>query len=190
MVFCYRIKRQLRFVMSGGHFRSQWKRKFFRKIQSGNPISLSERISSHNSTTSSDPLLISKLNKTNPEEQTKASERIVKVVDVQSGGGSEIDEPDLNAKEDENTKECNDFDDSGSSSSSSSCISIDFESETINIDNKRDSEIQSASFDKDSEQSPSPAKKLKIAETVDEQQLATKEHSNKKLETYNFHIID
>ena len=80
--------------MSGAQFRKSWKSKFYKRIQTGTPIVFSERLSHLDSTTSNNPLLITKFDQ-NSEENKKISDRIVKAVDISTGGGIENVECDV-----------------------------------------------------------------------------------------------
>ena len=155
--------------MSSGHFFKKYK--VFKKIKTGTTVHFKERISNFTSTTSKDPTLISKIEEAKIQKPS-AADRIVKVIQIQTGSGQRQDNE---TSEELNTEESLDkyeTDSIVSSSSSSSSISLNFEIE--------DSDIESTEKDKFEESSTNKRKNL------------TKEESqnNKKHKSHNFNIIE
>ena len=155
--------------MSSGHFSKKYK--VFKKIKTGTTVHFKERISNFTSTTSKDPTLISKIEEAKIQKPS-AADRIVKVIQIQTGSGQRQDNE---TSEELNTEEGLDkceTDSIVSSSSSSSSIFLNFEIE--------DSDIESTEKDKFEESSTNKRKNL------------TKEESqnHKKHKSYNFNIIE
>ena len=153
--------------MSSGHFSKKYK--VFKKIKTGTTVHFKERISNFTSTTSKDPTLISKIEEAKIQKPS-AADRIVKVIQIQTGSGQRQDNE---TSEELNTEEGLDKCETDSnSSSSSSSISLNFEIE--------DSDIESTEKDKFEESSTNKRKNL------------TKEESqnHKKHKSHNFNTIE
>ena len=143
----------------------------FKRIKTGTTVHFKERISNFTSTTSKDPTLISKIEEAKIQKPS-AADRIVKVIQIQTGSGQRQDNE---TSEELNTEEGLDkyeTDSIVSSSSSSSSISLNFEIE--------DSDIESTEKDKFEESSTNKRKNL------------TKEESqnHKRHKSHNFNIIE
>ena len=154
------------FDMSGGHFTKKTKLLFLRKISTGAAVEVQEKVSPFTSTTSKDPLLISKIDSI-PKEEGKShpTDRIVKVIQIQTGGGKANLEDSGIDKQESDTEE----------SSSSSSISLDYEEEPIRVENC----------------SESTKRKEDLLEEEGDLEVQSKDkQQKKKLKTYDFHCID
>ena len=131
--------------MSSGHFSKTYK--VFKRIKTGTTVHFKERISNFTSITSKDPTLISKIEEAKIQKPS-AADRIVKVIQIQTGSGQRQDNE---TSEELNTEEGLDKCETDSNSSSSS-ISLNFEIE--------DSDIESTEKDKFEESSTNKRKNL------------------------------
>ena len=151
--------------MSSGHFSKTYK--VFKRIKTGTTVHFNKRISNFTSTTSKHPTLVSKIEEAKIQKPS-AADRIVKVIQIQTGSGQRQDNE---TSEELNTEEGLDKRETDSNSASSS-ISLNFEIE--------DSDIESTEKDKFEESSTNKRKNL------------TKEESqnHKKHKSHNFNIIE
>ena len=151
--------------MSSGHFSKKYK--VFKRIKTGTTVHFKKRISNFTSTTSKDPTLISKIEEAKIQKPS-AADRIVKVIQIQTGSGQRQDNE---TSEELNTEEGLDKCETDSNSSSSS-ISLNFEIE--------DSDIESTEKDKFEESSTNKRKSLTKQES----------QNHKKHKSHNFNIIE
>ena len=149
--------------MSGGHFKSRWKKFLLRKIQSGGKVELEEKLSPFNSTNSKDPLLIAKCDEPKIEGQFHSTDRIVKSIQIQTGAGK----ADKKVNSEKDTQEESDSDTTDTDSS----ISLDFDEEVVTIEDSSES------------------KKRKEVES-EALSVEEKEKPSKKFKTYDFNLID
>ena len=151
--------------MSGGHFKSRWKKFFLRKIQGGGKVEFEEKVSTYNSTTSKDPFLIAKSDEPKIEGQFHSSDRNVKSIQIQTGAGKS----DKKQIQKIGTPEESD----SNSTDTESSISLDFDQQDSTIENSSES------------------RKRKEVE-VDSSALSVqeKESPRKKFKTYDFNLID
>ena len=156
-------------AMSGGHFKNRRKNLLLRKIQTDAPVEFEEKVSPFTSTTSKDPLLIAKADLPKVEGQFHSSDRIVKVVQIQTGGGKVQPEK----TEENNSQESEkDSDSDSSSTTSSSSISLDLEDQSIQNLNLTERKKRKAT-------SPEPVSRIE----------EEKNRSPKKRKTYGFNIV-
>ena len=153
--------------MSSGYFSKKYK--VFKRIKTGTTVHFKERTSNFTSTTSKDPTLISKIEEPKIQKPS-AADRIVKVIQIQTGSGQRQDNE---TSEELNTEEGLDKRETDSNSASSS-ISLNFEIE--------DSDIVSTGKDKFEESSTNKRKNL--TKEKEESQ------NHKKHKSHNFNIIE
>ena len=117
--------------MSSGHFSKKYK--VFKRIKNGTTVHFKERILNFTSTTSKDPTLISKIEEAKIQKPS-AADRIVKVIQIQTGSGQRQDNETPEALNTEEGLDKCETDSIVSSSSSSSSISLNFDIEDSDIE--------------------------------------------------------